>query len=75
VSHGPEALHAGTLEIAWVCTGRAQTSGRLSSHRFRERPPGKASLSSHEGGRVVPWGMPQGRGGYLAGNNVLRIDT
>jgi len=44
VRHGPEALHAATLEIAWVCTGREQTDARFPSHRFRERRAGMVSL-------------------------------
>src|SRR5712691_1883357 len=45
------------------------------SHRFPERPPGRASLPSREGGRVVPRGMPQGRGGYHTEKKLSRIDT
>ncbi len=58
-----------------------QTHGQpVQSHdsplqRFRERPPGTVSLSARKGGRVVPWGMPQGRGASQRKNDLLVVDT
>jgi hypothetical protein len=62
VSPGPEAFHAETLEIAWVCTSREEAVARLSIAAISRAAGVKISLSSHEARRVVPRGTPQGRG-------------
>jgi hypothetical protein len=75
VSPGPEAFPEGTLEIALVCTGREDAVATtlpcsdFVSGRLGDLP--SVSL----GGRVVPRGMPQGRGVYPTENNLLRIDS
>ena len=63
VIHGPEAFPEGTLEIALVCTGREKAVAQLSLAAISRAAGRDDSLSSHEARRVVPRGMPQGRGG------------
>jgi hypothetical protein len=75
VSPGPEAFHAATLEIALVCTGREEAIARLSLAAI-SRAAGVDDLPSpHEARRVVPRGMPLGRGVQRSENNLLRNDT
>jgi len=65
MSPGSEAFHAATLEIAWVCTGREQTVARLSLAPISRAAGMDEFLPPQEARRVVPRGMPQGRGGFF----------
>jgi len=66
-----ESLLRGDPRCALAVSGLTRNR---PSHRFRERPPGAAYLRPRKGGRVVPRGMTQGRGGYLI-ENLLKNDT
>ena len=63
MSPGPEAFSAATLEIALVCTGREEQAAPLSLAAISRAAHRDDSLMPHQARRVVPRGMPQGRGG------------
>jgi len=64
VSPGPEAFPEGTLEIAWVCTGRERTIVRLSL-----APISRAATWG--GFPSVSRGRPRGPAGNAAGPGRL----
>src|SRR5712691_4606110 len=61
----PGALAAGPSK-SLLCSAENCLVHSFPSHRFRERRPGRSSLQSRQGRRVVPRTMPQGRGAYAS---------
>jgi len=71
VSPDPEAFHARTLEIALVCTARERTIVWLSLAPIsRAATRGQPFLVTLKGGRVVPRGTAEGRGGFPGGTSA-----
>jgi hypothetical protein len=58
----------GPSKSRWCAPAVRGPVHRSPSRRFRKRRPGKFSLKTWKGRRVVPRGMPQGRGAF--GNRI-----